>query len=74
MSAPTPTSSAPTGSRRSDPPVSTERDPQYSLAKRVFAVTATIVAIAVAFALILPDAFNDVISTLNSTVVDTIGW
>ena len=48
--------------------------PQYSLAKRVFAVTATVVVLAVGFALVLPDLFNTVITTLNSTVVNSIGW
>ncbi len=50
------------------------RPQQYSLAKGVFGVTAAVVAIAILFALFLPTVFSDVISTLNSTVVDSIGW
>ena len=46
----------------------------YSLSKPVFFVSAGIILLALAFALFLPDAFNDAISTLNSTVVSSIGW
>ncbi|MGP9537915.1 BCCT family transporter [Brachybacterium sp. AOP43-C2-M15] len=48
--------------------------PRYSLSKPVFFVASGIIVLAVAFALLLPNTFNDVISTLNSTVVDSIGW
>ncbi|MBE9404857.1 BCCT family transporter [Brachybacterium sp. Marseille-Q2903] len=54
---------------------SENRNPRpYSLAKGVFGVTAGVVAIAVTFALFLPTVFAEVISTLNSTVVNSIGW
>ena len=48
--------------------------PGYSLSKPVFFVAAGVILLAVAFALLLPDAFNATISTLNSTVVSSIGW
>ncbi|ATG55700.1 choline transporter [Brachybacterium ginsengisoli] len=52
------------------PPVA----PRYSLSKPVFLVSAGIILLAVLFALLLPDAFNAAISTLNTTVVNSIGW
>ncbi|ASK66310.1 choline transporter [Brachybacterium avium] len=48
--------------------------PGYSLSKPVFFISAGIILLAVLFALLLPDAFNSAISTLNSTVVNSIGW
>ena len=49
-------------------------NPEYGLSKPVFYVAGGIILLAVLFALILPDVFNAVISTLNSTVVNGIGW
>jgi len=62
----------PAGRATADP--STPVPPAYSLSKPVFFTAAGVIVIAVAFALILPDAFNAAISTLNTTVVGTIGW
>ncbi|MGP5088406.1 BCCT family transporter [Brachybacterium tyrofermentans] len=58
------------------PPHTEAASPQagYSLSKPVFFVSAGIILIAVVFALALPDVFNNFISTLNSTVVESIGW
>ncbi|HEX7352219.1 BCCT family transporter [Brachybacterium sp.] len=69
----TPHSSPPAGGRRTDDPP-TPPSPAYALSKPVFFVSAGIILLAVGFALILPDAFNAAISTLNSTVVSSIGW
>ncbi|WP_232820307.1 BCCT family transporter [Brachybacterium sp. YJGR34] len=55
-------------------PGSPDPAPSYSLSKPVFYTAGGIILVAVAFALLLPDIFNDVISTLNSTVVSSIGW
>ena len=44
------------------------------MAKGVFAVSAVVIVLAVGFALLAPDAFNNAISTINSTVVSSIGW
>lgn len=44
------------------------------MARGVFGVSAAVVVLAVGFALLLPSTFNNVISTLNSTVVSTVGW
>ena len=49
-------------------------NPEYGLSKPVFYVAGGIILLAVLFALILPDVFNSFISTLNSTVVNGIGW
>ena len=49
-------------------------NPHYGLSKPVFYVAGGIILLAVLFALILPDVFNSFISTLNSTVVSSIGW
>lgn len=46
----------------------------YSLSKPVFFWAGGIILLAVGFALLLPDVFNSAISTLNSTVVSSIGW
>ena len=46
----------------------------YSLSKPVFFTAGGIILLAVGFALLLPDVFNSTISTLNSTVVSSIGW
>ena len=69
---PPPSSSEPAASAdgSSTPPAANG----YSLSKPVFFVSAGIILLAVLFALILPDAFNATISTLNSTVVNSIGW
>ncbi|WP_304502183.1 BCCT family transporter [Brachybacterium sp. FME24] len=67
--------SAPTA-QNSPPPTSEQPGPEggYSLSKPVFFIATGIIVVAVAFALLLPDVFNNIISTLNSTVVDSIGW
>nr|WP_281065093.1 BCCT family transporter [Brachybacterium sacelli] len=44
------------------------------MSKPVFFVAGGVIVLAVAFALLLPGVFNSVISTLNSTVVASIGW
>ncbi|MEE1651488.1 BCCT family transporter [Brachybacterium sp. J144] len=46
----------------------------YSLSKPVFFVAGGIILLSVLFALILPAQFNSVISTLNATVVSSVGW
>ena len=66
--------SAPTAKSPSSPTADPPAEGNYSLSKPVFFFAGGIILIAVLFALILPDVFNDVISTLNSTVVDSIGW
>ncbi|HJG91899.1 MAG TPA: BCCT family transporter [Brachybacterium massiliense] len=63
-----PPSSSATAEERPEPAHS------YSLSKPVFFVAGGIILLAVLFALLLPDAFNATISTLNSTVVSSIGW
>ncbi|MDO5662105.1 MAG: BCCT family transporter [Brachybacterium sp.] len=57
--------------RASAPSVDTDRP---VIAKRVFWPAATIVTLAVALALIVPQGFNAVISTANDAVVDGLGW
>ena len=66
--------SAPTAKSPSSPTADPPAEGNYSLSKPVFFFAGGIILIAVLFALILPDVFNDVISTLNSTVVASIGW
>ena len=70
-------SSAPNSPPPSSPAPAEDR-PQspraYSLSKPVFFIAGGIILLAVLFALILPDVFNSTISTLNSTVVSSIGW
>jgi choline/glycine/proline betaine transport protein len=65
---PTPSSPPPAATDKADAPDG------YSLSKPVFFVAGGIIVLAVAFALLLPDVFNNAISTLNSTVVSSIGW
>ncbi len=66
----------PTPSSPPDPPQDGPGGPSpaYGLSKPVFYIAGSIILLAVLFALLLPDVFNSVISTLNSTVVDSIGW
>lgn len=47
---------------------------QYGLSKPVFFVSGGIVLVAVALALLLPDAFNAFIGFVNTAVVQGIGW
>ncbi|WP_052462512.1 BCCT family transporter [Nigerium massiliense] len=47
---------------------------RYALSKPVFFVSAGIILLAVLFALLLPDAFDAVVSGINGAVVDSIGW
>ncbi len=58
----------------SSPPDDRPAEPQYGLSKPVFFIAGGIILLAVLFALILPDVFNSAISTLNATVVSSIGW
>lgn len=62
--------------QESPPPAIDHHGPKggYGLSRPVFFISAGIIVLAVAFALLLPDVFNTVISTLNSTVVNSIGW
>ena len=46
----------------------------YGLSKPVFFFAGGIILLAVLFALLLPDVFNSLITTLNDTVVASIGW
>ncbi len=66
-----PSTSASTSPSTTDSPQSPQHLP---LAKGVFACTAGVVLLALLFALLLPEVFNKTISTLNSTVVNSIGW
>lgn len=60
------------------PPSGTAADPasreHLPVAKGVFAISAAVIVLAVGFALLAPGAFNSAISTINATVVDSIGW
>ena len=47
---------------------------QYGLAQRVFWITASLVILSLLFALLLPEAFNAFISTINTTVNQSVGW
>lgn len=47
---------------------------QFGLNRTVFGVSAGIIILAVAAALIMPDAFNAVVGQINSAVVNGIGW
>ena len=71
MSTPTTPNSPPPSSPSDDVPRPVGG---YSLSKPVFFTAGGIILLAVAFALLLPDVFNSAISTLNSTVVSSIGW
>lgn len=46
----------------------------YKLNPWVFGISAGIIAIALAFALIIPEAFNEFVGQVNTTVANTIGW
>ncbi|WP_164740409.1 BCCT family transporter [Brachybacterium saurashtrense] len=67
-----------TASTAQSPPSSSTDEPvppvSYGLSKPVFLVSAGIILVSVVFALLLPGVFNEAISTLNTTVVSSIGW
>ncbi|MDU0938598.1 MAG: BCCT family transporter, partial [Dermabacter sp.] len=52
-----------------------EKEPRhYGMAKGVFYPSAAIIIVAVLFSVLLPDQFNTVVSTINSTIVASVGW
>lgn len=46
----------------------------YRLNRWVFGISAGIIAVALGAALVTPQAFNELVSQINTTVVNSIGW
>lgn len=52
-----------------------EKEPRhYGMAKGVFYPSAAIIVVAVLFSVLLPEQFSQVVSTINSTIVASVGW